>query len=407
MKKLYLLLITFILIGCSGSKRYQDETVHGIYKYDSPSVRVLLSSSEQPLDFTVNTEAILNIGNKKTALLKKGNKITFSANGSTIQARIGTKSFSGSSIILAPSKKETFLNFGSLPYRGYFEIKSDNHKTLLINRLSVEDYLKGVLPVEMGVKNNPDYFEALKAFAIAARTFTLKKIDRKPSHFDLYPDTRDQVYKGMKFETSDDILAVEKTKGLVLKHNSTLATIFYHSTCGGVLEDAGNIFSFSSNIPYLNSKIDGNPPYCSISPVFSWVEEYETPEIEKLLLNSNLISEKERVKDISIKNKFPSGRVAELSITLKNNSPLLINAKEIRNIFRRKENGGILRSLLFDIEPVFNNGNLLKVTFRGKGSGHGVGLCQWGSMGLSKKGKNYRDILRLYFPNTEITKEYD
>lgn len=407
MKKLYLLLITFILIGCSGSKRYQEDAFTDIYRYDSPSVRVLLSSSEHTMSYTVNTEIVLNVDKKKTALLKKGNKITFTAEGSVIQSRIGTKVFLGSSITLVPSKKETYLGFGNLPYRGYFEIRSNDQKVFLINRLSIEDYLKGVLPVEMGVKNNPDYFEALKAFAIAARTFTLKKVGSKSSLFDFYPDTRDQVYKGMKFETSDDRLAVDKTKGLVLKHNTTLATIFYHSTCGGVLEDAGNIFTFSSNIPYLNSKNDGNPPNCSISPAFSWVEEYETMEIEKLLLNSNLISEKERVKDVSIKNKFPSGRVSELIINFKNNSSLLINAKEIRNLFRRKENGGILRSLLFDIEPIFNNGNLLKVILTGKGNGHGVGLCQWGAMGLSKKGRDYREILHLYFPSTEIVKEYD
>lgn len=407
MKKLYLLLISLFIFGCAGSGRYSDDVSTDRYKFDSPVVRVLLGSYTKPYSFLITTETDLIIDNRRTAVLKKGNKINLSSSGSIVEAEIGKKVFSGKSLNFLPAQKNNYVTYGTLPYRGTIEFRNDNGKLLVINRVSIEDYLKGVLPVEMGVKNNPDYFEALKAFAITARTFALKKLERKSTHFDFYPDTRDQVYKGVKFETRDDIDAVNSTKGMVLKYNSVLATVFYHSSCGGVLEDAGNIFSFSTNLPYLNSKSDGNPPNCSISPSFAWKEEYSTDKIGEFLISAGYIKSNAEIIDMKIKSTFPSGRVSELAIKLSNNETVIIGAKEIRNVFRRTDNNGILRSLLFNIEPVYDKEKLLKVVFTGNGNGHGVGFCQWGAMALSNKGEKFRNILSLYFPNTQITKAYD
>ena len=225
--------------------------------------------------------------------------------------------------------------------------------------------------------------------------------------FDIYPDTRDQVYGGVDGETEYTNKIVDETKGQLLVYENQPATIFYHSTCGGHTEDVANVFS-NKNIFYLSGVEDGDEPYCIISPRYQWTEKYSELTFIDRLYKAKLIASKEyEIEDLDVISRFDSGRVNELEITLNdsdhNQKTILIKGNQIRSIIRSSESKSILNSTLFNI----NITDQKNIVINGKGYGHGVGLCQWGSIGQSKKGIDYQEILNHYFPGTYIQSKYD
>jgi stage II sporulation protein D len=201
--------------------------------------------------------------------------------------------------------------------------------------------------------------------------------------------------------------AVTETRGLILTYNNTPAATFYHSTCGGYTEDGTNVYQVK-NAPYLQSIKDGDEPYCSISPKYQWKETYTESEFINRLRSAELLSGFEwKLDKINVNTRFKSGRVNELQITLKNNDGqdkvVKIYGNNIRKIIRKSDNTAILNSTLFDINLDGNN----NVGISGKGNGHGVGLCQWGAINLSRMGKDFVYILSHYYPGTKILRYYD
>ena len=151
-----------------------------------------------------------------------------------------------------PAFPESFLRLNDRSYRGIFQLKNTGRGLALINILNLEDYLKGVVPLEM----SPGTFnalEALKAQAVAARTYALKHIGRNSSlGFDLTDTQSSQVYGGLSAEHPLSNRAVEETAGEVITYKNELINALYTSTCGGMTEDAENIFS-GRPVPYLKS----------------------------------------------------------------------------------------------------------------------------------------------------------
>lgn len=151
-----------------------------------------------------------------------------------------------------PAFPESFLRLNDRSYRGIFQLKNTGRGLALINILNLEDYLKGVVPLEM----SPGTFnalEALKAQAVAARTYALKHIGRNSSlGFDLTDTQSSQVYGGLSAEHPLSNRAVEETAGEVITYKNELINALYTSTCGGMTEDAENIFA-GRPVPYLKS----------------------------------------------------------------------------------------------------------------------------------------------------------
>lgn len=193
---------------------------------------------------------------------------------------------------------------------------------------------------------------------------------------------------------------VDSTRGQLLFYNGNIATIFYHSTCGGYTENVENVFK-SNSFPYLISKKDGSPENCIISPRFNWEESLSENLIIKRLLESNYITDKNcKLKSIDIISRFNSGRVKELKLSIIENKKLkevFLYSNNIRFVLRNSK-GSILPSSNFLIQK--QTGNVYRL--KGIGYGHGVGICQWGSIKLSKDGTNFKEILNYYFPKTEI-----
>ncbi len=368
-------------------------------------IKVLLDDNLSSYTFINKVELFLfNQNEEKIALIKKNNKIHFIANKNNLIIRIADKELEGQKFYYLSKKDAEFIQYKSKPYRGSIEVIYINGKISIVNQLSIEDYLKGVLPIEMGINDiNQAHYEALKAFAITARTFAMNRISN--NYYNVKPDINDQVYGGASVEKKIFSDAVDETRGIILYYNNSPAEVFYHSTCGGIIEEAKNVFA-KVDAPYLKQKSDGIEPYCSVSPSFNWEEKYPPKEIIEMLNKSEGSDKTLNLLDIEITKRFPSERVEELKITFTNKDSLIIPSKKIRNIFRRKDNGGILRSLNFNILKQYQDSILTKVILTGKGNGHGVGMCQWGALQQSVLGKNYQDILQFYFPGTQL-KKYD
>lgn len=146
------------------------------------------------------------------------------------------------------------------PYRGSIQIDVTDRKVRAINMVGLEQYLYGVVPSEMPFTWLP---EALKAQAVAARSYALAT--RKTGAFDLYPDTRSQVYLGLDHEKPSTNAAVDATAGMVVLYEGQVAKTFFFSTSGGRTAAAEDVWGEA--VPYLVSVPD---PYDSISPYHDW-----------------------------------------------------------------------------------------------------------------------------------------
>lgn len=405
---LYFIIIAFLISGCSSSSRFtsrnDNSSVTGSAA-ESSQIRVLMNEPSYFFTWTVESPVIVSADNRTVAVINIGNKIEFVPDGSDVNLHISDNKFSGKIISLSPKDSDK-IKFNGRYYRGAIKFFADNNLLSIVNSLPLEDYLKGVLPLEMPSGKGNENFEALKAFAICARTYALNKLKENKTTFDIYIDTRDQVYGGVEIEKDITNKAVDDTRGLILTYNGQPALTFYSAACGGHTENVKNVFaSERADVPYLAGVKDGDEPYCSIAPRFQWQEKYTQDVFISRLQSAGLIDNTDyRIENIEAASRFESGRVNELRITLKSGNgddkTVSVYGNNIRSVIRTADNKNILRSNLFNISTDENG----EVTINGIGYGHGVGLCQWGSIYLSREGWSYQKILSHYFPGTDIQK---
>ena len=287
-------------------------------------------------------------------------------------------------------------------YNGEFIVTANGNKLNAINVIDIEDYLRGVVPYEIG-KLDESKFEALKAQAVAARTYAYKHFgSRVAQGFDIYADTRDQVYKGLHSATELTDKAVRETEGVVMTYNGEFITAYYHSTCGG--ETEGVVTWGRPDHPYLKNKPDLRPdgtPWCRESNYTEWTREFTEDELRDLFqINAKEakanVPSFSSIKSMHIQDTLKSGRIHTLVIET-NNGSFTAKADKIRWLFKR--GGTILPSSFFRIHK---NGN--DWILKGKGFGHGVGLCQMGARARAQAGQSYIQILTHYYPGITLEK---
>ncbi|MGC8594144.1 MAG: SpoIID/LytB domain-containing protein [Candidatus Kryptoniota bacterium] len=314
--------------------------------------------------------------------------------------------------------RDTF-NFNGKTYPGNIELIPVKSDILIINLVGLETYLRGVVPNELVNNLTNDELQACMAQAVAARNYAIYKMSKTDtSNFDVYSDTRDQVYSGIEGYRSLADSAIRMTSGIIVEYNGTPARCFFHSTCGGQTEKVQNVWQGQPPLPYLQGiqDIDSTTgaPFCIDSPHFYWTESFSIDTLDNFMnkylsvanpgYSNRIISD--NIKDISILNRFQSFRVDSLQITTVDGKKYFIRGDRIRYFFRQ-DDGSLLRSNMFRIEAKKNkSGDLQELTLRGQGNGHGVGMCQWGAIGMSRKGFNYKEILYHYYPGTTIKKIY-
>jgi len=393
--------IIFIITGCSSGSRYATkENVTNLT--EKVPIRVLVSDNNNHLIYEVNNTIGLYNEEKEIAIVKEGNTLNFAPDENNLDLIIADKTFKGKYFELKSVEPDNKIYYNGHHYRGFLKIVPDGNNIKVINRISLEDYLKGVIPSEMPIGHGESYFQALKAFSICARTYAVMKMSGNNSLFDVYLDTRDQVYGGSDVEKPLSNKAVDETRNLILTYNNKPAKVYYSAACGGHTENASNVFK-DVDEPYLKGVNDGDPPYCSIEPGFEWKEKYPgNVFVDRLKKSGYISSDNFSLKDVEVKSRFESGHVNDLQITLTaengDRKVVVINGNNIRSIIRTANDRHILRSTMFNISINIDG----DVIIEGKGNGHGVGLCQWGAIAQSIDGKNYKQILSFYFPGTDI-----
>jgi len=300
-------------------------------------------------------------------------------------------------------------------YRGEFEIIADSAGLTLVNAVGVEDYLRGVVPCEMGARYPAD---AVKAQAVVARSYALGAGSRHQAQgFEVCDKEHCQVYGGASSETPATNKAIEETRGEVLTCNGSVLAAPYSAVCGGFTEAPQNGSSCLESRPDFDESEGLNPrrpasedkwrvyfkqapPANCCQPAlcpldrFRWVEVRRREELEKPLADVVNVGTLMSLRPLE---RGPSGRITRLEVVGSQGKTVLAPEYVIR-----KALGG-LKSSAFVVDAYAGADNVPVVfVFWGAGMGHGIGMCQVGAAGLAQKGNKYREILQWYFPGCAV-----
>lgn len=318
---------------------------------------------------------VLDASNRKLKLTKGTVNVSHSAKG------VKMKKYGLSlPVKINPSNGIIFVN--SKPYQGYLKLIKSGNKMNVVNILTIEDYVKGVLPKEIGSASGK---EALKAQAVISRTYALSNLSRHAHQgFNVCATTHCQIYGGLSDEVHVTDQAVRETQGEVLTYEGEFAQTLFHSNCGGRTDNPKYVWNWEK--PYLKGVKCG---YCCKAPHTKWEQEIDANLISKKLANNNI----GKIKKIKIKGKTPAGATKELEI-IHSKGKTMLNAYKFRLAIDEYK----IKSHAFNSIKVKGD----KVYFKGKGYGHKFGLCQWGAKGMAEKGKTYKKILEHFYPKAKI-----
>ncbi len=257
----------------------------------SAGIALLLSLTFTPFPPAVASAATISVGistGESSSSFSAG-KGSFNISGASgekfsfksaikISAGSGGTIVAGSKTMKLPVtiKSQSMIQWNGRPYRGYMRLVQDGRGFAVVNVIDVEDYLKGVLKMEV----NPAWpMEVLKAQAVIARTYALRNRNKHGSAgYDICATSHCQVYRGVNAEDPILTRAVDFTRGMVLKYQGTIAATFYHSDSGGHTADVSTVWS--SVIPYLMGKPE---PIAYESPYSNWQVRIPLSEIQRVL----------------------------------------------------------------------------------------------------------------------------
>jgi stage II sporulation protein D len=281
-----------------------------------------------------------------------------------------------------------------------------------------------VVPLELAAFGAAER-AALEAQSVAARSYTFSRLaeylpraaaeaqSRRP--WDLRATVADQVYGGADAERPASDRAVRATEGLVLRFGGSIVSAPYSSTCGGSTVASRDAFR-SDGEPFLQSVSDRIPGtdrhYCDGAPRFRWTREWEGDALHGVLeryLRRYASGDAARaagapvgaVRAVAIQERTEAGRVAALAVST-DGGRFVLRGNDVRYALRTV-GGEILPSTYFSVEAGGDgDGRVSRLTIRGNGNGHGVGMCQWGAIGRARAGQSFREILRTYYPGTTV-----
>ena len=404
-----------------------------------PDVRVCLRERAQRLRFSCDTSwTIYDASGNPLQQVAAGQEVTMNPGGGRIEIE-------GYAAVASPviiRSNEGHLKLEGRPYRGFFRVETQDDGLLAINIVPMEQYLYGVVPREMPASWP---MEALKAQAVAARTYALRNMNqRSGARYDVVSTQLNQVYGGLSDEQRRASQAVDATRGQVITYNGAPILAAYHSSSGGHTENVENVWGYP--LPYLVGVKDVDYD----SPYYRWEVTYTFEGLRTYLDRANLgVGDvfEVRLSD----DRGVSGRPVEVTVIGSQGS------RTVRSdVFRRAVG---LRSTKLDLEvgdatvqvpetrkagrneyvtivgaastderPLTYNMVLgagqearrvldatiagagftapVVLTFSGGGWGHGVGMSQYGARALAEEGRDYRAILTYYYTGVDLSEHY-
>ncbi|MBO6971708.1 MAG: SpoIID/LytB domain-containing protein [Prochlorococcus marinus CUG1431] len=271
---------------------------------------------------------------------------------------------------------------GQKRFSGKINLFILDSEILVVNVLRIEKYLSSVVGAEMPTKWP---MEALKAQAIASRTYALKQ--KGNNLFDIDSTQKNQVYNGLESRTYKTTRAVRSTRSLVLTHKNKLINAVFHSSSGGMTENSQDVWK--NEYHYLSSVKD----FDKKNPKFSWQRKFSSKELTNLFPNIG------GLKNIEILNITKTGRVKNVRLSGAYGS-YKMSGVDLRKRLGLKSN--LVRFKFFE-EDLNNELSTKKgLIVLGQGSGHGVGMSQWGAKYMASKGLKAEKILKHFYRGVEI-----
>ena len=307
------------------------------------------------------------------------------------------------------------ITIGGKNYHGTAFLRlNDSGKLSAINVVEIEEYLRGVVPYEIG-RLAPELIEAVKAQAVAARTYAIGNMNRWESRgYDFVATVQDQVYGGATGEDSVATRAVRETAGQIVTYEGKPIMAYYSSTCGGRTARIADSWTWRTNQPYLQSVSDTIPgtnrAYCDTSSRYRWNVSWTGAALRSVLEKtlSDRLGRAVKIRRISgllLTGKTESGRARGLRIETDRETQT-IAGDSIRWVLRVDSTRSLNSSLLLDFQPELTNGEVTHLEVHGAGWGHGIGMCQVGAIGRARAGQSYREILTTYYSGTRIEPAY-
>jgi stage II sporulation protein D len=432
MKKIFLL-FTFLFIQTVSSQNLFD---------DEPVVRVRVMNSTATIKINFYDEWTLTSNEFQKTFSQENDEVIFAIINGNIHINdfSGETILSGKNLTLSGNEKNAALKIKDVPYgvgwwwegkedkiyEGELSFYATNDDFFeIVIALPIEQYLKGVVPYEIG---GDAPLEAVKAQAVAARSEALTALQSKVysgEHYDLTSDVECQVYGGNERRTEISDRAVIETRGLVLSENNIPINAYYASNCGGHSEliqyvwfdrfiwdsyavsdfdwkeshsiDLSNDKNFrewilSSPQSYCNPAIFTDLPQWSKNN-FRWQREFSTDEISIMTSGGN---DKGKLLEIKSLNRGTSGRIYKAEFFFEKDTLVVEEELNIRQMFTPP-----LRSSAFIVDKTEEG-----ILIQGAGWGHGVGMCQSGAVTMANLGKTFDAILKHYYKKAELMKIY-
>ncbi len=376
-----------VLFSCLMPPRVLPKVVHFS---KAPVLRVLLLKDVEQTDVTLEGAFKIIDASQPERPAVQGEafgarKLSLTADGFAF-GNLGVKL---QNALLIPAEGQA-VSLEGTAYRGRFLFVRRETGFDVLNLVDLESYLCGVLGAEMPL-SWPD--EALRAQAIAARSYAVYKLNfSKDRDYDVYADTRSQVYRGLAAETARARELVASTSGLLVTADGEIFCSYFHSTCGGETVPAAFIFGEEPS-PELDGVRCG---FCKDSKYFKpWSYRIDRQELAQKLAAAG-------------KNIGPQIEAAWVE------EP--IRASNVHRVLKLQGTAGqtefhpyVFRRTIFSKlkSPAYTvrlEGS--EVVFEGVGFGHNVGLCQYGAAGLAREGHAAEDIIGHFYPGTRVTSAY-
>lgn len=358
---------------------------------------------------------------------------------------ISEQGFSVNDVLYQTSKLEfvtenQIINIDGKPYRGYVRLISNGARFNVINVVKLEEYLYGVLPLEMAT-GWP--IEALKAQAVCARTYAAKDVGRFEQYgFDVTDTTLSQVYGGINVEKEDTTRAVDETRGLIATYNGNIAETYYFATSNGTTLDVKDVWG-SDKYPYL-VPVDDSLQVNVKPDMGAWKVEYTKDELTELFAKKGL--ELGTIIDVTADEYNQQGAVMKLTFRgtdgsksyTKGKTRDILNLRSQTYTLTKLTSGGEekefkvlsgkgtsvaklnlsviskdgtttvsekINVLSKDKIEMFENskGDFTGIRLNGTGYGHGIGMSQNGAKALALEGYSFEEIIKHYYTGVELT----
>lgn len=405
---LILLALIVIPIGCS---TLRPAPVDSIAVKPEPVIRVLiheekpeaLLSAEQPpiLHTTANP-------NRRRVNVPAGSSVAIKHTGSGWT--VGNVDVGSGELMIEPASG-SWLTINDRPYRGTIRCVVRKEDVFdVVNYVRVDDYLYSVLPREMF---SYWHLDAYKAQAIIARTYALyeKQTQAPGMHFDVFTDTRSQVYGGMKDESLKSRTAVDQTAGIVAVHGPAgqerIFKAYFSSCCGGLSASSADVFGGPWSEP-LSEQNRGTT--CNFSKHFNWgpiiVPRAELTKRFRAwgASNDHPLKNIATIKDLRVAQNNRVGRPVRFVATDDRGDRYSLKAEELRwaTNFNAKDPATKLKSSF--CRPVVQGQTIHFVD--GHGYGHGVGMCQHCCQARAVAGVPHEQIVTGAYPGSKLARAY-